>query len=218
MITHRVVCVCAALVCVLGCGGSSEPTMSAATSDRDRDGFTTASGDCDDQNAAVNPNGSVVAASCSWQSSQWDCPRGSEKSPEDKDSIFVRVANNQCSSLAVADATVHVTVLEAHGTFNQPNEKWTSEHVLFSPKGLPMAVTAEVEVDGDIVCTNPGGGGSYNVVQAEVVLQTGAGPIRCVTSNTHTTRFPVAGETVREAEGLRHGQPAGLPGLAARRR
>ena len=203
---HRILPVVVALTCSLRCGGSSTTAPPPATSDADRDGVTAAAGDCDDHNAAVNPNATVVAPSCVWQSTQWDCPSGSQRYPEDKDSIFVRVANNQCTALSVVDATVHVTVVEARATFNQANEKWTSEHVRFSPNNLPLGVTGDVEVDGDIVCTNGSGAGGYNVYRAEVVLQTSAGPLRCTTTNTHMTRFPVAGERTPGLEGLSGGR------------
>jgi hypothetical protein len=217
MSTRRVLLAAMLLAGATGCGGSSEPTASTVTSDRDRDGFTQAAGDCDDQNAAVNPNGTVVAQSCVWRTTQWDCPRGSDKYPEDNDAIFVHVTNNQCAALSVVEASVHVTVLEAHGTFNQPNEKWTSQHVRLSPNSLPMAVTADVEIDGDVVCSNSGGGGSFNVIQAEVVLQTSAGPLTCVTSNTHTTRFPFADGSAG-AEALAGTPHASAPGTGSAKR
>jgi len=199
--------VAAAALSLLRCGSSSDsPASSPATADRDGDGVTAAAGDCNDQDPAIHPNATVVAPSCLWRTTQWDCPRGSERTPEDQDAIFVRVANNRCSPLSVVDATVHVTVLEAHGTFNHANEKWTSEHVLFSPRSLPAGATAEVEVDGDVVCTNRGGGLTFNVYQAEVVLQTSAAPLRCVTANTHTTRFPLAGATPG-GQGFAGGEP-----------
>jgi hypothetical protein len=194
----------AALWPLLSCGGSST-SPSPATLDRDGDGFTGAAGDCNDQSATVNPNGTIAVEACVWTNPEWVCPRGSERLPEEEDVVRVRVVNNRCSILSITDAAVQITVLEAQGTFNTPGEKWTSEHLSFSPASIPIGVGGDVLVDTNIVCTNRSGGGSYNVYQAELTLLTSAGAVRCTTANSHTTRFLFPGEPGLGAESDRSG-------------
>jgi len=202
--------VAVALSTLLGCGGGSSGSTSPSPVgiDKDGDGFTDVAGDCNDQNAAVNPSGTIVVQA-SWVSPVWDCPRGSHDYTEDKDFIRVRLTNNKCSALSITDATVQTTVREAHGTFNFPGETWTSEHVPFSPNSIAMGVGGDILVDGDLICTNgPGGNANaYNVYEAEVTLQTSAGPVKATTTNRRTTRFPLASDAPSGVSGLQGTRP-----------
>ena len=177
---------------LLGCGGSSSRSTSASSSgvDRDGDGFADTAGDCNDQVAAINPNGTIVVEYCAWQNPEYDCPRGSDKYPEETDQVHVRLTNNKCSTLSITDATVQTTVREAHGTFNFPGETFVTEHARFSPNSVPMGVGGDILVDAGLTCTNPRGGDSYNVYDASVTLQSSAGPLKCTAINGRTTRFP----------------------------
>lgn len=198
-----------ALSPLLACGGGSSgsPATPAAV-DKDGDGFAEAAGDCNDQNAAVNPNGAIVVELCLWLNPEWDCPRGSSDYPEDTDSIRVRLINNKCSTLVITSAAVQITVREASGTFNFTGETWTTENVQFSPSSIPMGVGGDILVDSGSTCTNTTGGGAYNVYDAEVILQTSAGPIHAATSNSRTTNFPFSGEASSLATSLQGGRPA----------
>jgi hypothetical protein len=175
------------------CGGSSGTTSpSRAAVDADGDGFSESAGDCNDHSASIHPNATPEVAACRWTRASWQCPRGSERSPEAADLIRVQVINNTCSTLSISDARVQTTVREAHGTFNFVGETWASNHVSYAPTSIPKGIGADIEVDADIVCTNRSGGGLYNVYTAEVTLDTSAGALTCETTNTHTTRFPIA--------------------------
>jgi hypothetical protein len=200
------------LACGDGPSGSPSSTSTPAPIDRDGDGFTEAAGDCNDQDAAVNPNGKVVVELCLWTTTEWDCPRRSRDSPEDTDLIRVRLINNQCDTLEIFSAAVQITVREAHGTFNPPGETWTTEHVSFTPSSIPMGVGGDVFVDSGSTCTNTGSGarrsGLYNVYEAEIILQTSAGPIHAAASNSRTTNFPFSDEASSLATSLQGGRPA----------
>jgi hypothetical protein len=205
-----------ALLLACGNGSSSSPSSSStpAPVDRDGDGFTIAAGDCNDQDAAVNPNGKVVVELCLWETTEWDCPRSSSEYPEESASIRVRLINNQCDTLLIFSAAVQITVREAHGTFNSPGETWTTERVSFTPNSVPIGVGGDVFVDSGVTCTNPGGGrarGVYNVYEAEIILQTSAGAIHAATSNSRTTNFPLGDEASSLAHGLSGGRPARMP-------
>jgi hypothetical protein len=191
------VLVLSTLCALAACGGGSSPTAAAAPAspDEDRDGFTVAGGDCNDHAPAINPNGAIVLDSCTWVTPDWDCPRGSDKFPEPAAQIRVHLTNNKCTPLAITSATVQVTVREAHGTTNFSGEVWPVASSRFSPGSIPMGNGGDVLVDGNSWCTNPGGGGGYNVQDATVVLQTPFGALTCTTANRHTTHFPFAGET-----------------------
>ncbi len=129
-----------AIVTASGCGSS--PASPPVAVDKDGDHFTEAQGDCNDANAAVNPDGVVVVEACRWTTAQWDCPRGSNRYTEDQDVILVRVINNKCSTLTITSAAVETTVQEADGTFNRVGETWTTEKLAVSPTSVPAGVGA----------------------------------------------------------------------------
>jgi hypothetical protein len=199
------------LVASFGCGGGSSAPSTPSSPDTDGDGFTVANGDCNDQNATINPNGKVVVEATVWVNPQYNCPRGSDGYPEDDDVVRLRITNNRCSVLAVTDASAKITVLEAHNTYNFPGETWTNDHARFSPATIAAGVGADVVVEGGSVCTNPGGGDGYNTYQADVTLQTSAGSLVGVTSNSRTTIFGFADSLLSNAA-ARQGGGRGTPG------
>jgi len=198
-----------ALCPALGCGGGSSKASSPVTVDKDGDGdgFTEAQGDCNDQVAAINPAGKITVAACFWVLPEWDCPRGSDNYHEDNSQIQVSLVNNKCTALSITDATVQITVREAHGTFNYTGQTWTTEHVGFSPSSVARGNGGTIVVDSSIYCTNTRGRGTYNVYDAKVTFQTSAGSVEAVTSNARTTTFPFIGDAASGVSGLPGSRP-----------
>ncbi|MBN2369294.1 MAG: SH3 domain-containing protein [Vicinamibacteria bacterium] len=141
--------------------------------DKDEDGFTPDQGDCDDNNAEVNPNGAVTATATSNIAGQAvDCTANS--------TWRVEVVNNSCEEVSVTGLTVIQTVLEGPCEASVEQHSATQSVV---PAASAVVVHDESKVTG--CCVAPGCSSSascrfnrvYNVLTSAGNLRTA--PIQC---------------------------------------
>jgi hypothetical protein len=197
----------AAAIGLIAAGGAGAAVATAVAvsgpSDNDKDGFDEET-DCNDNNAAINPNAQPAFSNGRFENAQVVCPDGVTNFTYDV-VVLVDGGNNSCTDLAVNSASLTMRVTRAVNTTNFVGQTFDFSNVPLSPSSVGQAGgSATIRLSQSVFCTNSRGAspGTLNEFTGEVTLATSAGRFTVPIGNTHLIQFPLRPAGTGGAGGL----------------
>jgi hypothetical protein len=163
--------------------------------DDDGDGLTENQGDCNDNNAAVNPSGSVDFMNARFEPAGTVCPAGATGQPLEFP-IVVTGTNHRCDTVTISSVSVLMTIVNVNNTNDTVGDTFTLDDVPFSPGSIGAAGgSATIRLTPTAGnCSNPRGGRAGQVdLSGQVTLQTSAGTFTVNAGNNVRVDFPLSG-------------------------
>ena len=181
-------------VVAVGAAGGDEDTESGhdpQDQDQDRDGYSSRQGDCNDNNAAVNPAGVLQLANARFETPTTTCPDGTADS-QLRMPILVDASNNSCSEATVnsISATLAIATVWGQVIGYSPGQTFSFSNLLASATRVASGHSATLRVEPVLTCTNWCGTG-YMETSGTLTIATSAGTFTVQTAGVNHTDYPV---------------------------